>query len=324
MKFEEFISKSDFKSLPEILRIRTLSYYYSFGRIDDVLNLDFADIKQEDFDILPEKRKKDLAGFYNMLGVSNRIFGNLPLAEEYILRSANYYRNSGNLDSAHIVAANVSRVYKYNLNFAEAERILTEGMEYALSFGFPTTYNDEYERILHIHNGPTSILAEYAIDVYNIELAERCLGILSRFFENEEARRGSRFYPRYLLTMAYLSLMKGDINSSIEYSEQAHQVTPSYEMYYQVNSAIMWYKYFSEEGQDPKILNEALVNCLKSMNGAIQGKRWEIYAYIYPLYSMCCEISGVKPEYAGEFPYSVFEKWIEYRKNFYRKLVEHC
>lgn len=322
MGFDDFIRNSDFKSLPEILRVRTISFYYTYGLIGDVLKLDFSDIEDEDLDMISDDRKKYMAGFYNMLGVANRICGNMELAEKYISRSADYYLRNGNLDSGHVVAANLSRVFKYNLEFDKAENILRPGMEYALSFGFPDTYNDEYERILHLHNGPTFILAEYAIDVYNMELAKQCIGVIARFFEKPEARRGSRFYPRYLYTMVYLSLMEGDWESAAWYRDKCHEIAPSAESYYQVDAAACWYRYFADGCNDLSLIEESVGHVLKSMKGCVKGRRWESYAYVYPLYALCCEILGTKPELDANFPLEVFKKWIDYRKGFYLKLVE--
>lgn len=322
MGFEKFISGSNFKSLPVILRIRTISYYYAYGLIGEVLNLDFSDFENIDFDTIPENRKAYMAGFYNILGVSHRICGNMSLAEKYIMRSANYYIKNGDLDSAHVVLANVSRVYKYNMEFDKAKDILRNGMEYALSFGFPTSYNDEYERILHLHNGPTFILAEFAIDVYDIELAKQCIDIISRFFEKSEARRGSRFYPRYLYTMVYLYLMQGDFKKAIEYANKCHEIAPSAENYYQVDAAAYWYEYYACKCKDITLIEKAKMYSLRTMQGCVEGKRWEAYAYIYPLYYLCCEISGSIPTYNADFPYDVFKKWIDYRKGFYKKLIE--
>ena len=320
--FDDFVRNSDFKSLPEILRVRTISFYYTYGLIGDVLKLDFSDIEDEDLDMISDDRKKYMAGFYNMLGVANRICGNMGLAEKYISRSADYYLRNGNLDSGHVVAANLSRVYKYNLEFDKAENILRPGMEYALSFGFPDTYNDEYERILHLHNGPTFILAEYAIDVYDMELAKQCIGIIARFFEKPEARRGSRFYPRYLYTMVYLSLMEDDWESAAWYRDKCHEIAPSAESYYQVDAAACWYRYFADGCNDLSLIEESVGHVLKSMKGCVKGRRWESYAYVYPLYALCCEILGTKPELDANFPLEVFKKWIDYRKGFYLKLVE--
>lgn len=322
MGFDDFIRNSDFKSLPEILRVRTISFYYTYGLIGDVLKLDFSDIEDEDLDMISDDRKKYMAGFYNMLGVANRICGNIELAEKYISRSADYYLRNGNLDSGHVVAANLSRVFKYNLEFDKAENILRPGMEYALSFGFPDTYNDEYERILHLHNGPTFILAEYAIDVYNMELAKQCIGVIARFFEKPEARRGSRFYPRYLYTMVYLSLMEGDLESAAWYRDKCHEIAPSAESYYQVDAAACWYRYFADGCNDLSLIEESVGHVLKSMKGCVKGRRWESYAYVYPLYALCCEILGTKPELDANFPLEVFKKWIDYRKGFYLKLVD--
>lgn len=322
MGFDDFIRNSDFKSLPEILRVRTISFYYTYGLIGDVLKLDFSDIEDEDLDMISDDRKKYMAGFYNMLGVANRICGNMELAEKYISRSADYYLRNGNLDSGHVVAANLSRVFKYNLEFDKAENILRPGMEYALSFGFPDTYNDEYERILHLHNGPTFILAEYAIDVYNMELAKQCIGVIARFFEKPEARRGSRFYPRYLYTMVYLSLMEGDWESAAWYRDKCHEIAPSAESYYQVDAAACWYRYFADGCNDLSLIEESVGHVLKSMKGCVKGRRWESYAYVYPLYALCCEILGTKPELDANFPLEVFKKWIDYRKGFYLKLVD--
>lgn len=322
MGFDDFIRNSDFKSLPEILRVRTISFYYTYGLIGDVLKLDFSDIEDEDLDMISDDRKKYMAGFYNMLGVANRICGNMELAEKYISRSADYYLRNGNLDSGHVVAANLSRVFKYNLEFDKAENILRPGMEYALSFGFPDTYNDEYERILHLHNGPTFILAEYAIDVYNMELAKQCIGVIARFFEKPEARRGSRFYPRYLYTMVYLSLMEGDLESAAWYRDKCHEIAPSAESYYQVDAAACWYRYFADGCNDLSLIEESVGHVLKSMKGCVKGRRWESYAYVYPLYALCCEILGTKPELDANFPLEVFKKWIDYRKGFYLKLVD--
>lgn len=322
MGFDDFIRNSDFKSLPEILRVRTISFYYTYGLIGDVLKLDFSDIEDEDLDMISDDRKKYMAGFYNMLGVANRICGNMELAEKYISRSADYYLRNGNLDSGHVVAANLSRVFKYNLEFDKAENILRPGMEYALSFGFPDTYNDEYERILHLHNGPTFILAEYAIDVYNMELAKQCIGVIARFFEKPEARRGSRFYPRYLYTMVYLSLMEGDWESAAWYRDKCHEIAPSAESYYQVDAAACWYRYFADGCNDLSLIEESVGHVLKSMKGCVKGRRWESYAYVYPLYALCSEILGTKPELDANFPLEVFKKWIDYRKGFYLKLVD--
>ena len=322
MGFDNFIRNSDFKSLPEILRIRTISYYYTYGLIGEALKLDFSDIEDVDIEKISEERRGYMAGFYNILGVANRICGNMELAEKYISRSADYYLKSGNLDSGHVVAANVSRVYKYNLEFEKAEDILRRGMEYALSFGIPDTYNDEYERILHLHNGPTFILAEYAIDVYNMELARQCIGIIARFFEKTEARRGSRFYPRYLYTMVYLSLMEGDWESAVWYRDKCHEIAPTAESYYQVDAAACWYRYFAYGCNDLSLIEEAVGYLLKSMKGCVKGKRWESYAYVYPLYGLCCEILGKEPELDADFPMAVFKRWIDYRKSFYLKLVE--
>lgn len=322
MGYDDFILNSDFKSLPEILRVRTISYYYTYGLIGDILKLDFSDIENVSLDNISGDRKKYMAGFYNMLGVANRICGNMELAEKYITRSADYYFKCGNPDSGHVVGANVSRVYKYKLEFDKAEDVLRSGMEYALSFGFPDTYDDEYERILHLHNGPTFILAEYAIDVYNVELAKQCLGVIERFFEKAEARRGNAFYSRYLHTMVYLCLMDGDWEKAVEYKDKCHEAGTSVEIYYQVDAATCWYRYFAEGRKDISLIEEAIEHSAYSMNGCVEGERWEAYSYFYTLYDLCCEILGIEPEYDEKFPFAVFKGWIDFRRNFYMRLVE--
>ena len=58
------------------------------------------------------------------------------------------------------------------------------------------------------------------------------------------------------------------------------------------------------------------------MNGCVEGERWEAYSYFYTLYDLCCEILGIEPEYDEKFPFAVFKGWIDFRRNFYMRLVE--
>ncbi len=305
--FSEFLELN--KNLSLEFKKSLMSYYYINLDYNKVASNPIVDYTDMEVSNLKGELLDKYGSSFNLIGVCNRIIGNLSKAAIYLEKSIEWAENSNDLHTASVVRGNLARVESLSLNIEKAEVILLKGIDLINEIKNDHKESLDQFKELHLHNGCTYILAELYLNLKRPDKAKEKLDIIGSFYENPQ--NIDRYWERYLYTLAWYAVQKMDIAQARKYldmiTESQDDSSNAIKLPY-FQAIFYWFSSIMED--DKSMLNLALEKSKEARRLLYENNNIEFYTEAEVLYDILCNRCNQKAE-ESFCDLSNFEPWMK-------------